>query len=125
MPHQIVEEENSCTTGQRCERFVPADTLAPGQVLTVGGRHWQALAAPGHDPDSIMLFDAHHGVKVIAKYHLMEERQQAWPDYVAWFCATPLCHKVWQRLGQPEGTLAALAERVAHELVRGGVLHDV
>lgn len=199
-------------TGQRCERFVPTDKLLPGQPLVVGKRHWQVLAAPGHDPQSVMLFDAQHGVlisadalwehgfgvvfqelegeqafddvarvldliesldarcvvpghgapftdvagalhrarqrlhafvadpvrharhgvKVIAKYHLMEEQQQPWADYVAWFCATPLCHNVWQRLGQPEGTLAALAERVAHDLVRGGalglrdgVLHDL
>lgn len=199
-------------TGQRCERFVPTDTLSAGQVLAVGGRRWQALGAPGHDPESLMLFDAQHGVlisadalwqhgfgvvfqelegqsafddvarvldliesldarcvvpghgaaftdvasalhrarqrlhafvadpvrharhgvKVLAKYHLMEERQKSWPDYVTWFCTTPLCRNVWQNLGRPEGTLAALAERVAHDLVRGGalalrdgVLHDV
>jgi glyoxylase-like metal-dependent hydrolase (beta-lactamase superfamily II) len=199
-------------TGQRCARFVPSDTLSPGQELVAGARRWQVLAAPGHDPESVMLFDAahgvlisadalwehgfgvvfqelegehafddvarvldliesldarcvvpghgapftdvagalhharqrlhafvadpqrhaRHGIKVITKYHLMEERQQAWADYLAWFEATPLCHSVWQRLGRPEGSLAGLAERVVHDLVRGGalalkddVLHDV
>jgi len=54
------------STGQTCERFVPDAVLAPGDVLAVGGRRWQALAAPGHDPHSLMLFDEHHGVLVSA-----------------------------------------------------------
>jgi glyoxylase-like metal-dependent hydrolase (beta-lactamase superfamily II) len=44
-------------TGQMVERFMPDDTLLPGDCLEVGGRRWQALAAPGHDPHSLMLFD--------------------------------------------------------------------
>ena len=198
-------------TGQRCERFRPDEVLAPGQSIDGGGRSWQALAAPGHDPDSIMLFDARHGVlisadalwehgfgvvfpelegesafddveqvldlierldvrwvipghgapfddavgalhrarqrlaafradptrharhgiKVMIKYHLMEERQQTWPDFEAWFGATPLCQAVWQRLGCPDGTMAQFGQRLLHDLERGGavlvrdgVLHD-
>jgi len=53
-------------TGQRCERFDAQAALAPGEVLRVGGRDWQALAAPGHDPQSLMLFDARDGVLVSA-----------------------------------------------------------
>ncbi len=189
-------------TGQRCQRFCPDAMLHAGHTLQLGQRRWQVLAAPGHDPQSIMLFDAEqgvlisadalwengfgvvfpelegeaafddvaqvldlieslgaqvvipghgapfsdlagalhrarqrlaafradparhrrHGIKVLVKYHLMEERQQAWAAFVDWFCATPLCHAVWLRLGAPEGTLAAFAEHIVHDLLRGGVL---
>ncbi len=51
---------------QRCERFTPDAQLAPGDTLRCGGRAWQVLAAPGHDPDSVMLFDAAHGVLISA-----------------------------------------------------------
>jgi glyoxylase-like metal-dependent hydrolase (beta-lactamase superfamily II) len=53
-------------TGQLCERFTAQSSLAPGEALRVGGRHWQALAAPGHDPQSLMLFDDRDGVLVSA-----------------------------------------------------------
>jgi glyoxylase-like metal-dependent hydrolase (beta-lactamase superfamily II) len=51
---------------QRCERFTPDAQLAPGDTLRCGGRAWHVLAAPGHDPDSVMLFDAAHGVLISA-----------------------------------------------------------
>ena len=54
------------TTGQRSERFTAADTLAAGDSFVAGGRRWDALAAPGHDPFSLMLFDARHGVLISA-----------------------------------------------------------
>jgi len=53
-------------TGQRCERFVPDAQLQPGQTLQVGRQRWQALAAPGHDPHSLILFDAQQGVVITA-----------------------------------------------------------
>lgn len=202
--HQWDEEALSYrATGQRCERFVPDDALAPGQALTVAGRRWDVLAAPGHDPQSVMLFDAaqgvlisadalwehgfgvvfpeldgqqafgavaevldliesldarcvipghgapftdvagalqrarqrlqafradparhaRHAIKVLVKYHLMEERQQAWAEFEAWFGAVPLCRAVWQRLGAPEGSLPVFGQRLVHELERGGALH--
>ncbi|HPU54637.1 MAG TPA: MBL fold metallo-hydrolase, partial [Burkholderiaceae bacterium] len=42
-------------TGQRCERFTAAGAIAPGDWLRLGGLDWQALAAPGHDPHSLIL----------------------------------------------------------------------
>jgi glyoxylase-like metal-dependent hydrolase (beta-lactamase superfamily II) len=54
------------TTGQRSERFTHAGTLAAGESFVAGGRRWDALAAPGHDPFSLMLFDAAHGVLISA-----------------------------------------------------------
>jgi glyoxylase-like metal-dependent hydrolase (beta-lactamase superfamily II) len=53
-------------TGQRCERFVPDGCLRPGDTLRVGGRAWQALAAPGHDPHSLIFFDAQDGIVITA-----------------------------------------------------------
>jgi glyoxylase-like metal-dependent hydrolase (beta-lactamase superfamily II) len=53
-------------TGQRCERFTPQGRITPGQPLQLGGRRWEVLAAPGHDPDSVMLFDAAHGALISA-----------------------------------------------------------
>jgi glyoxylase-like metal-dependent hydrolase (beta-lactamase superfamily II) len=51
---------------QRCERFQAHEVLRVGQLLHIGQRRWQVLAAPGHDPESVMLFDAQHGVLVSA-----------------------------------------------------------
>ncbi|MBA4178917.1 MAG: MBL fold metallo-hydrolase [Leptothrix sp. (in: Bacteria)] len=53
-------------TGQRCERFTADAALHPGEVLRVGRQQWQALAAPGHDPHSLVLFDAEQGVVITA-----------------------------------------------------------
>jgi glyoxylase-like metal-dependent hydrolase (beta-lactamase superfamily II) len=54
------------STGQTCERFGPDGTLAAGAQLEVGGRRWLALAAPGHDPHSLILFDEREGVLISA-----------------------------------------------------------
>jgi glyoxylase-like metal-dependent hydrolase (beta-lactamase superfamily II) len=42
--------------GQRCERFAFDSTIAAGDRLTMGGLDWQAIAAPGHDMDSLVLY---------------------------------------------------------------------
>jgi glyoxylase-like metal-dependent hydrolase (beta-lactamase superfamily II) len=53
-------------TGQRCERFAFSATLRPGEAFSAGARTWAAHAAPGHDPHSLVLFDAHDGVLISA-----------------------------------------------------------
>ena len=53
-------------TAQRCERFAADALLRPGESFTVGARTWQALAAPGHDPHSLILFDAQDGLLISA-----------------------------------------------------------
>ena len=53
-------------TGQHCERFGAHGGIAAGERLRIGAREWQALAAPGHDPDSLVLFDAEHRVLISA-----------------------------------------------------------
>lgn len=43
-------------TGQKCERFGFDSSLSPGEPLSLGGLEWQVLAAPGHDPHSLILY---------------------------------------------------------------------
>jgi glyoxylase-like metal-dependent hydrolase (beta-lactamase superfamily II) len=44
-------------TGQRCDRFRVDGGLAPGSSLLLGPAEWQVHAAPGHDPDAVLLFE--------------------------------------------------------------------
>lgn len=44
-------------TGQQCEPFTPQHFLQDGQQITLGPRAWQVHAAPGHDPDAVLLFE--------------------------------------------------------------------
>ena len=53
-------------TGQQCPRFRFDGTLSPGDVLTLGDMTWQALAAPGHDPHSLILFCPDEGILISA-----------------------------------------------------------
>jgi glyoxylase-like metal-dependent hydrolase (beta-lactamase superfamily II) len=45
-------------TGQSCPRFRLTGLLRPGTECVLGGEPWEVHAAPGHDPHSIILFDA-------------------------------------------------------------------
>ena len=42
---------------QHCEPFTPQAFLQAGDLLRLGPRHWQVHAAPGHDPDAVLLFE--------------------------------------------------------------------
>ena len=53
-------------TGQQCARFRFDDTLQAGDVLTLGDREWQALAAPGHDPHSLIFYCAEERLLISA-----------------------------------------------------------
>ncbi len=44
-------------TGQHCEPFTPQAFITDGDGLVLGGRRWQVHAAPGHDPDAVLLFE--------------------------------------------------------------------
>ena len=198
-------------TSQRCDRFRADAVLRPGESFAVGGRAWLAQAAPGHDPHSLLLFDAHdgvlvsadalwengfgvvfpeldgvdafdavaatldliesldarlvipghgapfsdvagalqrarsrlaafradpvrharHGIKALAKYHLLEVGSESRAALRAWFETTPIAAQVWSRIGRPEGSAAAWGERLVDELVaqgvvalRDGMVHD-
>jgi glyoxylase-like metal-dependent hydrolase (beta-lactamase superfamily II) len=51
-------------TGHHCDRFAMTDTVSPGDILTLGGREWEVLAAPGHDVDSVMFHSKEEGVLI-------------------------------------------------------------
>lgn len=44
-------------TGQFCEPFRVDAALVPGQSVRLGPAAWQVHAAPGHDPDAVLLFE--------------------------------------------------------------------
>lgn len=44
-------------TGQSCPRFTYSDAIAPGSEIVFGTRVWQAHAASGHDPHSLVFFE--------------------------------------------------------------------
>jgi glyoxylase-like metal-dependent hydrolase (beta-lactamase superfamily II) len=44
-------------TGQQCERFTVDGGIAAGSSLILGLAEWQVHAAPGHDPDAVLLFE--------------------------------------------------------------------
>jgi glyoxylase-like metal-dependent hydrolase (beta-lactamase superfamily II) len=44
-------------TGQLCDQFRFSATLQPDTELELGGLRWQIHAAPGHDPNSVVLFE--------------------------------------------------------------------
>lgn len=53
-------------TGQRCPRFSFSETVRDGQVLRLGELDWHALAAPGHDPHSLVFFCPQEGILISA-----------------------------------------------------------
>jgi glyoxylase-like metal-dependent hydrolase (beta-lactamase superfamily II) len=44
-------------TDQQCEPFAPQGFISAGDTLMLGQRAWQVHAAPGHDPDAVLLFE--------------------------------------------------------------------
>ena len=51
------DQFNYQSTGQFCPEFKFDSLLVPGQSIQLNYRTWQIHAAPGHDPDSIVLFE--------------------------------------------------------------------
>ena len=43
-------------TGQHCPRFVRHGSIAAGSTTRMGRTDWQVLAAPGHDPNALALY---------------------------------------------------------------------
>ena len=52
--------------GQNCPQFGFDHLLIPGQRITLGRYVWEILAAPGHDPHSIMLYQEQYGILISA-----------------------------------------------------------
>ena len=191
-------------TGQRCVRFLADDELSVAKPLVAGGRAWEVIAAPGHDPDSVMLFDraqgvlisadalwengfgvvfpevegeqgfgdvgavldliatlpvrvvipghgapftdvagalararsrlagfqadparhARHALRVLVKYHMMEEQQQPLEALRDWAAATPMLQALWEHYGRATGAgVRDWAVGLIQEMVDSGVLN--
>jgi glyoxylase-like metal-dependent hydrolase (beta-lactamase superfamily II) len=52
--------------GQQCPQFIHHGALVPGEELLLGRYLWKILAAPGHDPHSVMLYQADHHILISA-----------------------------------------------------------
>jgi glyoxylase-like metal-dependent hydrolase (beta-lactamase superfamily II) len=52
--------------GQECPQFSHHGILIPGQEILLGRYVWKILAAPGHDPHSVILYQAEHGILISA-----------------------------------------------------------
>jgi len=52
--------------GQECPQFLHHGLLVPSQEILLGRYLWKVLAAPGHDPHSIMLYQADHRILISA-----------------------------------------------------------
>ena len=53
-------------TGQRCEPFVADAALESGSIIRLAGMDWAVIAAPGHDPDSVVLWCEEHRILISA-----------------------------------------------------------
>ncbi|HET7774361.1 MAG TPA: MBL fold metallo-hydrolase, partial [Burkholderiaceae bacterium] len=53
-------------TAQDCPRFAVHRVLAPGETLQLGPLSWKVLAAPGHDPHSVVLYQREHKLLISA-----------------------------------------------------------
>jgi glyoxylase-like metal-dependent hydrolase (beta-lactamase superfamily II) len=54
------------STGQECPRFTFTDVLRPGQSLKMAKLDWHVMAAPGHDPHSVILFEPQRRILISA-----------------------------------------------------------
>jgi glyoxylase-like metal-dependent hydrolase (beta-lactamase superfamily II) len=53
-------------TGQKCDRFEAHALVKPNDKLILGNLEWVALAAPGHDPHSLVLYCEKEGLLISA-----------------------------------------------------------
>ena len=191
-------------TGQSCPRFRHDALVLPGTEIELGDRAWQVHAAPGHDPDSVVLFEprsrtlisadalwengfgvvfpeldgeaafdevgstfdlierlgphwvipghgpvfrfeaavlgrardrlqafvrnparhAHHAAKVLLKFRLLEFRQMAFDELVAWAEGTLHFRRIHRRFAAGVA-MADWIELLTQELVRSQVLRRV
>lgn len=69
MPAVAAWDEEALTyaaTGQQCAPFRFDGSIADGDQLRLGGLDWQVLAAPGHDPHSMILYCPQEGILISA-----------------------------------------------------------
>ncbi len=114
-------------TGQRCERFYADGALTPGETRVLGGLEWQVLAAPGHDPHSLILHCAsrrllisadalwENGFGIIFPELLGESGFQEQHDVLALIATLPV-DTVLPGHGRPFGDVPGAIERARSRL---------
>jgi len=66
---------------------------------------------------------ARHALKVLIKYHLMEEREQGLEELLRWAEGTPMLGQLWDRHGRAGGGSArGWCEGAVRDLVKAGVV---
>ncbi|MEY4363642.1 MAG: hypothetical protein RLZZ24_994 [Pseudomonadota bacterium] len=53
-------------TGQHCPPFTASGVIQTGDRFDVAGMSWQAFAAPGHDPNSLIFYSPSHRLLISA-----------------------------------------------------------
>jgi glyoxylase-like metal-dependent hydrolase (beta-lactamase superfamily II) len=53
-------------TAQKCQRFTFDGCISPGDNLRMAGLDWRVMAAPGHDPHSMILYCASEAILISA-----------------------------------------------------------
>lgn len=98
--------------GQQCERFNFDLTVNAGDLLTLGDREWRAIASPGHDMNSLMLWCEHERILITA--------DALWEDgFGILFPALPPAGEVEQAFAAQEATLDAIAALEARLVIPG------
>ncbi|MFZ6864239.1 MBL fold metallo-hydrolase [Undibacterium sp. Ji67W] len=64
--HWNEEQLSFAATGQECPRFRFDHVLKADDQLLLANLSWQVLAAPGHDPHSVILYCAQEGILISA-----------------------------------------------------------
>lgn len=60
------EQLHYATFGQTCDRFAADDYYDHGDTLEIGGLPWQVIGSPGHDMDSLLLYQPEQRILVSA-----------------------------------------------------------
>jgi hypothetical protein len=104
---------------------LPVRVVIPGH----GAPFTDVMAALANARSRLARFQAHparharHALKVLIKYHVMEEQRQPLDALLRWAVATPMLGALWARHGARESeSPAAWVERFVREMVAGGVL---
>ncbi len=98
--------------GQQCDRFSFDTTCRAGDLLTLGDREWRAIASPGHDMHSLMLWCERERILISA--------DALWEDgFGILFPALPPAATAEQAFAAQRATLDAIAALDARLVIPG------
>ncbi len=98
--------------GQQCERFSFDTTCRAGELLMLGDCEWRAVASPGHDMHSLMLWCEQERILIAA--------DALWEDgFGVLFPALPPASEAAQAFAAQSATLEAIAALEARLVIPG------